>query len=85
MLGDGQDSGLWNTGNGWAAYGSLRVLATMKNSDWAGDFTSEMADLTAWVQEILGAAFQRIKVCARDSRRRGLQVASPARRDAYRN
>lgn len=64
MLGDGQDSGLWNTGNGWAAHGSLRVLATMKNSDFAGDFTSEMADLTAWVQEILGAAFQKIKVSA---------------------
>ncbi|GAA5957345.1 hypothetical protein JCM8115_006963 [Rhodotorula mucilaginosa] len=61
VLGDGQDPGLWNTGNGWAAYGSLRVLATMQNSEWAGEFTSEMNDLTAWVQEILGAAFQKIK------------------------
>jgi rhamnogalacturonyl hydrolase YesR len=86
VLGDGQDPGLWNTGNGWAAYGSLRVLATMQNSEWAGEFTSEMGDLTAWVQEIVGAAFQKIKVSARDSRRRGLQAASPAaRRDVHRN
>ncbi|GAA5988508.1 hypothetical protein JCM10908_003595 [Rhodotorula pacifica] len=61
VLGDGQDAGLWNTGNGWAAHGSLRVLATMKNSQWSADFTTEIADLTSWVQEILGAALQKIK------------------------
>lgn len=62
VLGDGPDAGLWNTGNGWAAHGSLRVLATMKNSQWGDDFADEIADLTSWVQEILDAAFQQTKV-----------------------
>lgn len=63
VLGSGTDAGLWNTGNGWAAHGSLRVLATLKNSQWGSTFDVEIADLTAWVQEILRAAFQKIKVC----------------------
>ncbi|GAA5872702.1 hypothetical protein JCM3774_005034 [Rhodotorula dairenensis] len=61
VLGDVTDAGLWNTGNGWAAHGSLRVLATMKNSQWSGDFADEIADLASWVEEILGAAFQKTK------------------------
>lgn len=62
VLGSQPDAGLWNTGNGWAAHGSLRVLATLKKSQWSSTFSTEMADLTAWVQEILSAAFQKVKV-----------------------
>jgi len=43
---------LWHTGNGWAAAGSLRVLATMRNSEYANTFKNEQNDLAAWVREI---------------------------------
>ena len=39
-------------GNAWAAAGMLRVLGTIKNSEYAGDFKSERADLINWVLEI---------------------------------
>ncbi len=29
-----QDTGLWSTGNGWAAYGMVRVLHTLQK--WSG-------------------------------------------------
>lgn len=48
-----QDTGLWATGNGWAAYGMLRVLATVKWSPWAGSMGTEMSNLQSWVEEIL--------------------------------
>jgi len=39
-------------GNAWAAAGMLRVLGTIKNSEYAGDFKSERTDLIDWVLEI---------------------------------
>jgi rhamnogalacturonyl hydrolase YesR len=39
-------------GNSWAAAGMLRVLGTIKNSEYAGDFKSEQKDLINWVLEI---------------------------------
>ncbi|GAA5873096.1 hypothetical protein JCM1840_005568 [Sporobolomyces johnsonii] len=63
VLGEWQDTGLWSTGNGWAAAGMTRVLATIKHSDLssAGSFASEMSDLTGWIVEILEAAFSYIQ------------------------
>ncbi|GAA6055668.1 hypothetical protein JCM3770_003403 [Rhodotorula araucariae] len=63
VVGGGQfdDGGLWNTGNGWAAHGIVRVLATMQNSDWNDTFVEEKADLTVWATEILANAFQHLK------------------------
>jgi rhamnogalacturonyl hydrolase YesR len=49
------DSGLWATGNAWAAMGMLRVLATMKRSQYAGSMGSQMTDLQNWTEEILTA------------------------------
>ncbi|KAG8847045.1 hypothetical protein FRB96_001695 [Tulasnella sp. 330] len=46
------DSGHWATGNGWAAAGMLRVLATMKNSPQASQFHSQQNDLSEWITEI---------------------------------
>jgi hypothetical protein len=40
------------SGNGWAAAGMLRVLGTIKNSEYAGGFKSEQNDLINWVLEI---------------------------------
>lgn len=39
-------------GNGWAAAGMLRVLGTIKNSNFASSMTSEQQDLINWVTEI---------------------------------
>ncbi|KAJ7047741.1 hypothetical protein C8F04DRAFT_19901 [Mycena alexandri] len=54
-----QDTGLWSTGNGWAAAGMARVLATImkapvaESASWRKDAVS---DLTLWIQEILDDA-----------------------------
>ncbi|KAF7369524.1 hypothetical protein MVEN_00282200 [Mycena venus] len=53
------DPGLWSTGNGWAAMGMARVLATIlkapvaKGTSWRADAIS---DLTAWIKEIIDGA-----------------------------
>ncbi|KZW02485.1 glycoside hydrolase family 105 protein [Exidia glandulosa HHB12029] len=60
-LGSGyNDAGLWATGNGWAAAGMLRVLATMAQSSFAGDFKGEMSDLEHWVTEILDGMYSKL-------------------------
>ncbi|KAG8871930.1 hypothetical protein FRB97_008177 [Tulasnella sp. 331] len=46
------DTGLWSTGNGWAAAGMLRVLATIKHSPFSANFHSEKRDLSKWITEI---------------------------------
>jgi hypothetical protein len=47
-------------GNGWAAAGMLRVVATMKNSPYSKDFSSQQKDLASWVKEIHTAMFANI-------------------------
>ncbi|KAJ7109388.1 Six-hairpin glycosidase-like protein [Mycena epipterygia] len=54
------DEGHWSTGNGWAAAGMLRVLATMKNSPYSKSFSSQQNDLASWVKEIHSAMFAHI-------------------------
>jgi rhamnogalacturonyl hydrolase YesR len=54
------DPGHWSTGNGWAAAGMLRVIATMKNSPYSKDFSSQQKDLASWVKEIHTAMFAHI-------------------------
>ncbi|KAG8996815.1 hypothetical protein FRB93_000627 [Tulasnella sp. JGI-2019a] len=46
------DTGHWSTGNGWAAAGMLRVLATMKNSPYSSQFKDEQSDLSDWIADI---------------------------------
>lgn len=54
LLGEGiQDTNRWLTGNAWAAYGMMRVLATIQKSPWAGEMGSEISDLQSWVTEIV--------------------------------
>jgi hypothetical protein len=54
-----QDTGLWSTGNAWAAAGMARVLATIMktpiaaSTSWRSD---AIADLTSWIQEIIDDA-----------------------------
>lgn len=49
-------------GNAWAAAGMTRVIATIQNSQYSGQFTSQINDLAAWVNEILTATFSHIGV-----------------------
>ncbi|KAG8854192.1 hypothetical protein FRB96_007748 [Tulasnella sp. 330] len=46
------DTGFWCSGNGWAAAGMLRVLATMKNSPYSSQLIPEQNDLSNWITEI---------------------------------
>ncbi|KAI0052773.1 hypothetical protein FA95DRAFT_1553040 [Auriscalpium vulgare] len=57
LLGDGTDEGHWSTGNGWAAAGMLRVLGTMKNSQFSSSFKSEIKDLGTWTSNIHSGMF----------------------------
>lgn len=59
-LGNGTDPGHWSTGNAWAAAGMLRVLGTIKNSQFAKSMKSEQTDLTNWVKEIHNAMYSHI-------------------------
>ncbi|SCV67160.1 BQ2448_5806 [Microbotryum intermedium] len=59
-LGSWQDSGLWATGNGWAAAGMTRVLASMMHSPTPSAYSSQIADLVTWISEIINAAFARL-------------------------
>ncbi|KAM0787143.1 hypothetical protein ACM66B_006394 [Microbotryomycetes sp. NB124-2] len=60
VLGSWQDTGLWATGNAWAAHGMTRVLATIKNSRYSSSQASRVANLRQWTDEILAAAFSRL-------------------------
>lgn len=56
---ESQDTGLWSTGNAWAAAGMARVLATVMkapvalNAGWRQGITDE---LTTYIKEIIDAA-----------------------------
>ncbi|KAI4518693.1 hypothetical protein K525DRAFT_288094 [Schizophyllum commune Loenen D] len=54
------DAGHWATGNGWAAAGMLRILATIQHSIYAPLMLKEQADLTAWIKEIHTAVFPHL-------------------------
>ncbi|KAF9035201.1 Six-hairpin glycosidase-like protein [Panaeolus papilionaceus] len=54
----GNDPGFWATGHGWAAAGMLRVLMTMRNSEYANTFHDEQNQLSSWVTEIHDAVYQ---------------------------
>ncbi|KJA16234.1 hypothetical protein HYPSUDRAFT_147994 [Hypholoma sublateritium FD-334 SS-4] len=54
------DPGFWCTGNGWAAAGMLRVLMTLRQSEFANTFTNEQSDLSSWVSEIHTAIYPHL-------------------------
>ncbi|KAF8734265.1 hypothetical protein AX14_003490 [Amanita brunnescens Koide BX004] len=60
LLGSFNDEGHWSTGNGWVAAGMLRVLATIKNSQYASLLESEQTDLAHWVIEIQNAMYSHL-------------------------
>lgn len=53
------DPGAWSTGNGWAAYGMVRVRATLAGwSQGTARLQREIASLDSWVAEIIDAAIR---------------------------
>lgn len=55
-----EDTGLWATGNAWAAQGMLRVWATIDHSPWSNEMTQEKTDLQNWTEEILNGLKQYV-------------------------
>jgi rhamnogalacturonyl hydrolase YesR len=53
---ENQDLGLWSTGNGWAAAGMARVLATMMKSPFAEATKNEQNALIADIKAIIDGA-----------------------------
>ncbi|KAF9240271.1 Six-hairpin glycosidase-like protein [Melanogaster broomeanus] len=51
------DSGLWGSGNAWAATGMLRVAVTIQKTSHYADMKSQVSNLTSWVKEILDGEF----------------------------
>ncbi|EGG11285.1 uncharacterized protein MELLADRAFT_90741 [Melampsora larici-populina 98AG31] len=61
LKGSFQDTGIWSTGNGWAAAGMMRVRQTMEavsNKELAGKLTKMKTDLESWISEIIVGSFK---------------------------
>lgn len=59
-LGDYTDPNLWATGNGWAAYGMLRVAATfsaLQDATLKAQTADMQADLLDWAAEIIDSSW----------------------------
>ncbi|KAF8688593.1 Glycosyl Hydrolase Family 88, partial [Rhizoctonia solani] len=59
-LGSFEDRGYWSTGNGWAAMGMLRVLVTIRGSQWSRSMRKHVSDLENWTEEILNAMWPKL-------------------------
>ncbi|KAG9075342.1 hypothetical protein FS749_012997 [Ceratobasidium sp. UAMH 11750] len=53
VLGNGEDTGHWSTGNAWVAGGILRVLATISGSSLSAQLVAEQGNLEGWALEII--------------------------------
>lgn len=51
-----QTLGIWATGNGWAALGMVRVLATVKNWQTSSSWSNEQGQLIQYILEIINGA-----------------------------
>lgn len=47
------DNGTWATGNAWVVAGCVRVIATIQQSPFASQMSSQINDLKSWAGEIL--------------------------------
>lgn len=61
VLGDWQSTKQWAPGNGWAAAGMARVIATIQHSTYASTYKTQIANLGDWAEEIITAAFAQIR------------------------
>ena len=56
---ESQDTGIWSTGNGWAAAGMARVLATVMKASFISDLAwkqQAINNLTQYIKEIIDGA-----------------------------
>jgi len=60
-LGDWQSTKLWSPGNGWVAAGIARVIATIQHSSYKSKYSTELASMGDWAEEILTAAFADVR------------------------
>jgi rhamnogalacturonyl hydrolase YesR len=59
IQGGNADNWQWSSGNGWAAYGMTRVLATIQNGPWSSAVKAEyVPQLTTWIKEIIDGAMR---------------------------
>ena len=58
------DGNVWVTGNGWAAAGMLRVLASIVQSSHAKEMVQQRTDLYSWVTQLLDAAYTNVSTDA---------------------
>ncbi|KAH9820751.1 glycosyl hydrolase family 88-domain-containing protein [Melampsora americana] len=61
LRGSFEDTGIWSTGNGWAAAGMMRVRQTMEavsNKELSGKLTKMKTDLESWISEIIVGSFK---------------------------
>ncbi|KAF2682877.1 hypothetical protein K458DRAFT_306384 [Lentithecium fluviatile CBS 122367] len=55
------DNGLWSTGNGWAAAGMSRVLATLKKGPYNVETAAEQGQLSGMIKDILDGSISMDK------------------------
>jgi hypothetical protein len=53
----GGDQGAWLTGNGWAAAGIVKVIATIVQSEFASQMQPQIDQLITWTQAILDGCY----------------------------
>lgn len=53
----GNDYGAWLTGNGWAAAGMVKVIATISQSQFANQMQPQIDQLIIWTQGILDGCY----------------------------
>ncbi|KAK4099104.1 Six-hairpin glycosidase [Parathielavia hyrcaniae] len=58
IIGSRRDAGTWSTGNGWAAGGIARVLATLKHWPTSSGWTAESQRLVQYGKEIIDGAMR---------------------------
>lgn len=57
IVGGKEDPGHWSSGNGWAAMGMTRVLATVVNGPWdSATKAAYVGKLTGWIKELIDGA-----------------------------
>lgn len=51
------DENKWSTGIGWISGGIVRTLASIAQSDFSSQFSSQKSDLVNWSAELLSAVY----------------------------
>lgn len=69
---EAQTRGLWATGNGWAALGMVRVLATLTHWSVSSSWVDEKTELKGWLHEIFTALTKvQVSLCVARARLSG--------------